>query len=459
LNALQMLIVLPPRRKAHQRLNAVLESLELRQVLSVNPISVSSVAHISTSDGHVNATVATFTDTDSSADLHSFKAVINWGDGKSSKGHITAGVEGNFIVTGKHVYHVTGDRQITVTVSDKSGNSATDGGYDTDKLVADQAGHADFTDPNLVNPWGLAIGPGGTFWIANNGTGVATLVEESGVVDSLVVTIPTPPNTTGSSAPTGVVYNGTGDFDVTDGPSYYIFSTEDGTISGWNSGTAAELKVDNSASGAIYKGLAIGTSGNAIFIYATDFHNGQIDVFDKNFAAVQTAGDFKAPKLAKGYAPFGIENVNGVLFVTYAKQDADKVDDTHAKGWGYVAEFTTDGHFIKMLAARGPLNAPWGVAQAPNEFGQFSNDLLVGNFGDGTVNAFDPDTGVFLGQLTDTSGNTLTIDGLWAIKFAEGAAGGGFPEIYFTAGPGDESHGLFGELGSVGEPTRISIGS
>ncbi|MDB5335759.1 MAG: hypothetical protein JWN70_1378 [Planctomycetaceae bacterium] len=458
LNGLQRYLVSPVKRKPHQRFGRGLEVLEVRQVLAVNPITVSAVSDISSTDGHVNAEVATFSDSDESASVHDFKAVIDWGDGKTSKGHVTAGAEGGFVVTGKHVYHVTGERQISVTVSDKSGNSATDGGFETNNLVSDQAGQAPVVDPNLVNAWGLALSPAGPFWINDNGTGVSTLVDGEGVLQSLVVTVPTPLGVSGPSAPTGMVFNGTADFAVTGGASHFIFSTEEGTISGWNNGTAAELKVDNSASGAIYKGLAIGSVGSDNFIYATDFHNGKIDVFDKNFAAVQPAGDFQVPKLQKGYAPFGIENINGTLFVTYAKQDADGVDDLHHKGWGFVAEFSTDGHYIKTLVERGPLNAPWGLAQAPDDFGRFSNDLLVGNFGDGTVDAFDPDTGDFLGVVTDTSGNPLTIDGLWAIKFGNGAAGGDTDDIYFTAGPDDESHGLFGELGSAGDPTHIFIG-
>ncbi|MDB5339103.1 MAG: hypothetical protein JWN70_4722 [Planctomycetaceae bacterium] len=446
------------RRRSRAVLGGYFETLETRQVLSVNPITFGTVADISSADGRVSSTVAAFTDTDTSATSRDFKVTIDWGDGSTSKGKIVA-VDAGFEVTGKHHFRVTGERQIAVTVHDKSGNSASNGGYATNNLISDQAGQAEHTDPNLVNSWGLALSTAGPFWINANGTGVSTVDNGEGEVQSLVVTVPTPPGVEGPSAPTGIVFNGTADFAVTGGVSHFIFATEEGTISGWHSGTLAELKVDNSASGAIYKGLAIGSVGTDNFIYATDFHNGKIDVFDKNFAAVQPAGDFQVPKLPAGFVPFGIENINGKLLVTYAKQDSEGVDDVQHKGFGFVAEFSTDGHYIKTLVSKGPLNAPWGLAQAPDDFGRFSNDLLVGNFGDGTVNAFDPDTGDFLGQVTDVSGQPLTIDGLWAIKFGNGAAGGDTDDIYFTSGPGDEQHGLFGELGAVGDPTHVNIGA
>jgi uncharacterized protein (TIGR03118 family) len=255
------------------------------------------------------------------------------------------------------------------------------------------------------------------------------------------------------------VFNGTPDFAVTAGASHFIFATEDGTISGWSSGTQAELKVDNSASGAIYKGLALGVSGGNNFLYATDFHNGKIDAFDKNFAPVQMAGKFQVPKLPAGYAPFGIENINGTLFVTYAKQDADKVDDVQGAKLGYVVEFSTDGQFIKTLVAKGPLNAPWGIQMAPANFGQFSNDLLIGNFGDGRVNAFDPQTGKLVGSLTNDSGKPLEISGLWGLNFGNGAGSGPSNALYFSAGPDDEAHGLYGNLVSAGDPTQVNLGS
>lgn len=459
LTNLNLLLGSPRRRKDRSRWMYALEGLEARVVLDGSPITVSPTVDITSNDGKVNAQVASFTDTNEAATAKDFKATIDWGDGSTSKGKIDTNQEGAFTVSGKHHYKSNGNFAVTVIVDDKSGNSASNGGYDVDKLVSDQAGQATNTDPNLVNAWGLALSPTGPFWINDAGTGVSTLIDGEGNVQSLVVTVPGPANSQGPSSPTGMVFNGTADFAVTGGASHFIFATEDGTISGWNTGTNAELKVDNSSSGAIYKGLANGSVGSANYIYATDFHNNKIDVFDGNFASAQLAGNFQVPKgLPKGYAPFGIENINGTLFVTYAKQDAAAEDDVAKEHSGYVAEFSTDGQFIKMFAAKGALNSPWGLAQAPSDFGQFANALLIGNFGDGTVNAYDPTTGDFLGTVSDTSGQPLTIDGLWALKFGNGAAGGDTDDVYFTAGPDDEAHGLFGEIDPQGEQTHVHVG-
>ncbi|MDB5389068.1 MAG: hypothetical protein JWM11_4714 [Planctomycetaceae bacterium] len=445
------------RRQSRRAVGLDLESLESRQLLTVNPLTVSSVADITATGGKVSGEVASFVDAIAPVTTHDFKATINWGDGTTSKGKVVAGTDGGFEVTGKHHYKVTGPREVTLTVSDNSGNTASDGAFQQTNLVSDQAGQAPVTDPNLVNAWGLAAAPNGPFWVNDNGTGVSTLYTGQGQINALVVTVPAPPGSQDPATPTGIVFNGTADFAVTGGASHFIFATEDGTISGWNNGTAAELKVDNSASGAVFKGLAMGTVGTDNFLYATDFHNGKIDVFDKNFAPVTPAGSFQVPKLEKGFAPFGIENINGTLFVTYAKQDADKHDDVQGPGLGFVAEFKTDGTFIKTLVSKGPLNAPWGVVQAPSNFGQFSNDLLVGNFGGGAINAFDPQTGKFLGSVTDDTGHPIAISGLWGLSFGNDALAGPSNDLFFTAGPGGEAHGLFGDLVAVGLPTRVNI--
>ena len=330
-------------------------------------------------------------------------------------------------------------------------------GFVQTNLVADVAGVAANTDSNLLNPWGVAFAPTGPFWVSDNHAGVSTLYDGSGkpfpTPTPLVVTVPAPPGSSDPAAPTGIVFNGTADFVVTDGsksgPSLFIFSTEDGTISGWSQGVnvgAAILTVDNSGSDAIYKGLALGTNQSGNFLFATDFHNGHIDVFDKNFAPATLPGSFADPNIPAGFAPFGIHNIGDLLYVTYAKQDENKEDDERGRGNGYVDIFNTNGGLVQRFASQGTLNSPWGVALAPASFGQFSNALLVGNFGDGRINAFNTNSGAFLGQLADTHGAPIVIDGLWALTFGNGATAGSKTTLFFTAGPGDEEHGLFGSL-------------
>ena len=328
-------------------------------------------------------------------------------------------------------------------------------------LVSDVAGAAAM-DPNLVNAWGIASGPTTPFWVSDNGQGVSTLYDGAGhpapVGQPLVVTIPppagSPPDTT--AAPTGVVFNGTSDFVIANGsnsgPSRFIFATEDGTLSGWNptvNGGAAMLAADNSASGAAYKGLALGSTAAGNFLYAANFHQARIDAFDKTFAPVELAGSFNDPNIPAGFAPFGIQNIGGSLYVTFAKQDENKEDDSSGPGNGYVDVFDTNGNFIKRFASQGPLNSPWGLALAPATFGQFSNALLVGNFGDGRITAFNASTGAVLGQLMTTSSTPIVIEGLWALTFGNGANAGSTNTLFFTAGPGEEAHGLFGSLQAV----------
>ncbi len=335
--------------------------------------------------------------------------------------------------------------------------------YLQNNLVSDIAGVARFTDPNLVNAWGITASPNGPFWISDNGTGVSTLYDGNGhslpAASPLVVTIPLPPGSTASNAsPTGIVFNSTSDFTVTSGnlsgPAVFIFAAEDGTISGWNptvNSTNAILEVDKSIlptplNGAVYKGLALGSNANGNFLFAANFRSGAIDVFDKNFTAATLAGSFTDPNLPAGFAPFDIANVGGQLFVTYAKQDATQHDDVAGPGNGFVDVFDTNGNFIKRFASQGTLNSPWGMVMAPASFGQFGGDLLVGNFGDGRINAFDPTSGALLGQLQTDVGTPLAINGLWGLDFGNGIGSGSPNTLFFTAGIGDEGHGLFGSV-------------
>ncbi len=336
-------------------------------------------------------------------------------------------------------------------------NSSSQGFYQQTNLVSDIVGAAQFTDVNLVNPWGLVHSPMSPWWVSDNGAGVSTLYNGLGVKVPLTVTIPPPAGSPAgtAAAPTGVIFNGDGGFNVsensTSASSLFIFDTEDGTISGWNPGvdlTHAILAVDRSnvGKGAVYKGLAIGNNASGTFIFATNFRFGTIEMFDSNFKLVRSFTDHRLPQ---SFAPFGIQNIGGNLYVTFAKQDAAKHDDVAGPGHGFVDVFDTNGNLISRLISRGSLNSPWGLALAPANFGQFSNDLLVGNFGDGHINVFDPNTGAALGSLQNSGGIPIEIDGLWSLQFGNGAAAGLTNELFFTAGIDDEAHGLFGKIESV----------
>ena len=323
--------------------------------------------------------------------------------------------------------------------------------YLVENLVSDVPGLASVTDTNLANPWGIAFGPNTFFWISDNHTGFSTLYNSTGAVQSLVVTIPPPTGAQPPAAPTGVVFNNTTSFDVTSGaPARFIFATEDGTIVGWNSGANGVIKADNSASGAIYKGITIAANGANNYLYAADFHNGKIDAFDSAFAPATLTGTFSDPDLPAGFAPFNIQNIGGKLYVTYAKQDADAEDDVPGNGNGYIDVFNPDGTFVKRFASNGALNSPWGMTSAPATFGKFGGSLLVGDFGDGAINSFDPTTGAFLGHLTDAKGAAISIQGLWDLKFGNGTQAGDPAKLYFTAGIAAggaiEDHGLFGAI-------------
>ena len=326
------------------------------------------------------------------------------------------------------------------------GAAAQTNAYQQTNLVSDISGMASHTDPKLINPWGISFFPGQPFWVADNNSGFSTLYDATGASQQPTVLIPPPNGGAGPATPTGTVTNSSSGFVVGSGPSLFLFDTEDGTISGWNgTGTNAILAVDRSSMGAVYKGLAMINHNSADFLLATNFNSGQVEVFDHNFQMTALTGTFTDPNLPAGYAPFGIQLIGTQVYVTYALQDSAKHDPISAAGNGFVSIFNTDGTFVKRFASNGTLNSPWGVVMTPASFGAFNNDILVGNFGDGTINAFDPATGNFLGQMNGTSGTPLTNSGLWALVF--GAGGTGNPDtLYFTAGLAGETHGLFGSI-------------
>lgn len=324
--------------------------------------------------------------------------------------------------------------------------------YIQTNLVSDLPGIAANQDQNLVNPWGIVAGPTTPFWISDNHSGLASLYNGAGITQSLVVTIPPPAGSPPPAAPTGVVFNSSAAF----GGSRFIFATEDGTIAAWSAGTSAALEV-TSPDGSVYKGLAIGNS----LLYATNFGLGQIDVFDSNFHSVALPGGFHDNNLPTGYAPFNIQNIDGKLYVTYALQDAAKHDDVAGAGNGFIDVFDLNGNLLQRLTSRGALNSPWGLALAPSQFGALSGDLLAGNFGDGTINAYNPNTGAFIGTVDGPNGTPIVIPGLWGLDFGNGVSGQGLDTLYFTAGiPGSgqvEDHGLFGSLDTVPEPRSVLL--
>ncbi|MDT8066656.1 MAG: TIGR03118 family protein [Terriglobia bacterium] len=292
----------------------------------------------------------------------------------------------------------------------------TNNSYNQTNLVSDVNGVAQHTDPALVNPWGISFVPGGPFWIANNGTGTSTIYDGSGATERHKVTILAGPNTNGPAVVTGTVANTTTGWMIDGIPSQFLFVSEDGTITGWTGGVNAKIVVNNSATGAVYKGLATGTTATGNFLYATNFSQNRVDVFDRNFNLVHLTGNFSDPDLPAGYAPFGIANVgNNRLVITFAMQDASKKGDVAGDGHGFVDVFDTDGTLVVRFASQGTPNSPWGIAVSPDNFGPFSNAMLIGNFGDGTINAFDLGTHNFLGQLNNGAGRPMVIDGLWGL--------------------------------------------
>lgn len=318
-------------------------------------------------------------------------------------------------------------------------------------LVSDGAVAAPHTDANLKNAWGIAFNPKGFVWVADNATSLATLYDGNGVPQSLVVSVPA--GASGSANPTGIVFNGTTDFMVTQGGksgvAAFIFSGEGGNITAWAPAvapTAAITVFDDGNGGAVYKGLALASNGTANLLYATDFHNNKIDVFDSAFNKLTTSGRFVDPSLPAGFAPFGIQAIGNSLFVAYAKQDSSARRSVHAAGQGVIDVYDMSGALQKRFATGGDLNAPWGITIAPSNFGPFSNKLIVGNFGDGTLHAFDPQTGAAAGALTQRSGAPITIAGLWGIAFGNGLNAQPTNTLFFAAGPNSGSNGAYGRL-------------
>jgi uncharacterized protein (TIGR03118 family) len=313
--------------------------------------------------------------------------------------------------------------------------------YMQTNLVANVSGVANHTDTQLSNPWGISFLPGNPFWIANNNGGTSTLYDAQGNKQSLVVGIPSASvNPCSPGCPTGTVANSSSDFNG----GAFIFDTEDGIVANWTGANNAVVAFDNSANGAVYKGLALLTNGSGSFLLAANFRTGSVDVLDRNFKITTLTGSFTDPNLPKGFAPHGIHIINNQIYVAYAMQDSAKHDPTPGAGSGVVDVFDENGNFVKTFTSGGKLNAPWGVVATPATFGTFSSSILVGNFGDGTINAFDS-TGKFLGQLTDSGNNTIVNPGLWDMVF--GVAGTGDPNtLYFTAGGSSQTSGLFATL-------------
>jgi uncharacterized protein (TIGR03118 family) len=324
-------------------------------------------------------------------------------------------------------------------------------GFVQTNLVSNVPGLAAATDPDLVNPWGLSFSPASPFWVANNGTGRSTLYNGAGVKQGLVVTIPPAPGSPAgtTSTPTGTVFNPTSTNFTGD---RFLFATQDGTIAGWQGslGTTAAIRY-NSPTGAEYTGLAI--AGDRIF--AADLANGRVDVFDSSYSLLSIGGAFTDPNLPANYVPFGIQTIGGSVFVAFANKLPGSDEENPGAGLGFVDEFDTNGNLIRRVVSDGALNAPWAIALAPASFGNFGGALLVGNFGDGRINAFDPTTGALLGGLLDPIGNPIEIEGLWGLAF--GNAGPGFSpnKLYFAAGIDDEENGLFGSLEAVPEPGTL----
>jgi uncharacterized protein (TIGR03118 family) len=335
--------------------------------------------------------------------------------------------------------------------------------YDQTNLVSDIPGLAAHTDPNLKNPWGTSVGPGTPIWVSDNHAGAATLYDGAGNPQALKVDIPAPPSAGEGAvgAPTGQAFNtfdpASPDFVISEngssGPAFFLFATEDGTIAGWNPNvdkTHAVIAVDRSTAmdsagdvGANYKGLALVTTPNGKFIYATSFRFGRVDVFDSHFNLVNSFSD---PTIPAGFAPFGIHNIGGKLYVTFAKQGPGKADDDARPGNGFVDVFAPNGDLLQRLVSRGRLDSPWAVTLAPASFGVFGGDILVGNFGDGRINAYDPTSGEFHGELSRPGGGPIVIDGLWGLRFAPATPGAGPDTLFFTAGLNDEADGLFGTI-------------
>jgi uncharacterized protein (TIGR03118 family) len=332
--------------------------------------------------------------------------------------------------------------------------------YTQSNLVSNLSGIAPTTDPNLENSWGLVHGPSTPWWVSNNAGGTSTLYTGAGAIVPLVVTIPNAPSQPAPGSPTGVMFNGSPtDFLLAPGmPAFFLWVTEDGTVQGWNPGvepTTAVIKVDNSqvpnpTNGAVYKGATIAEIDRGKFILAANFRSGRVDVFDTHFKQERISEEkFEDDHIPPHFAPFNVQGYGPNIYITYARQDAAKHDPVGGAGLGFVDVFSSKGRLLARLEHGDWFNAPWGVVLTPADFGEFSHTLLVGNFRGGTVAAFNPLTLQFLGNVLNPDGSTLNIDGLWALGFGNGGNSGPGNTLFFTAGPDNETNGLFGTLTPV----------
>ena len=341
---------------------------------------------------------------------------------------------------------------VAVPAASAWGSGSGNNEFRQTNLVSDLPNQgAQVVDPNLKNPWGLALSPTSPLWVSDNATGVATVYNiapggRSATPVPLVVSIPGGRASTGDGpSPTGQVFNPTSGF----GGARFIFSSESGQITAWKpaDGTTAELKFSSDT--AVYKGLTLATGPTGTFLYASNFHDGTVDVFNTHFHKVHLLGGFHDRSLPAGYAPFGIQELHGFIYVTFAQQNAARHDDVSGPGHGFIDIFTNQGFLVERLASGGTLDSPWGVATAPEGFGPFAGKLLVGNFGDGRINVFDPFSGRFFGQLRDEHGNPISIEGLWGLRVGT-ATTGGAQILLFSAGINGEQDGLLGSLNAAG---------
>ena len=335
---------------------------------------------------------------------------------------------------------------MAVALAAATAASAVTGGFVVTPLVSDNGVPGTTTDPNLVNAWGLVSGPTTPWWVNDNGPGLATLYTGAGAIVPLVVNV--------GDAPTGIVFNATDGFTLSNGhPARFIFDSEAGVISGWNGGTASETIADLSHHGAVFKGLAIADTHGGPRLFATDFANGEVDVFNAHGHLLHLPFAFRDFSLPHHFAPFGIQTIGSLVYVTYAMQQAGSNDEAHGLGLGFVDAYDANtGILVARIASAGDLNAPWGIALAPHDFGAAAGDILVGNFGDGLIHAFRPagHGAVPDGSLNTPSGHPIVIDGLWALQFGNGNAAGPTDSLFFTAGPNDENDGLFGFIRAAG---------
>jgi uncharacterized protein (TIGR03118 family) len=418
--------------------------------LSVSPTTVNSAEGATLTWSSMNAVTCTASGAWTGTQSVNGSQTIVAGSAGSATYTLTCAAPSGMAYTGGGGAMTT--QSVTLTVNAASA-------FTVSNLVADTAGAgAVTTDPNLLNPWGIVFGPG-PVWVANNHSATSTLYDGNGTAQPLVVHFAV--GAGGATFdPTGIVFNASSDFVVSSagksGAALFIYSGESGSIAGWSNAVDLQnaITVYTSTDGAIYKGLAIANNGSANYLYATDFHNGKIDVLDKTYTKQAAASfPFADSSVPSGYAPFGIQalktGANGAvqLYVTYAKQQANSPDNASGAGLGLVDIFDTNGALIKQLVAPGgALNAPWGIALAPQDFGTFSNAVLIGNFGDGKIFGYDPSSGRSLGALTDSTGAAIVTPGLWGIAFGNDAQNQPHNTLYFAAGPNDEADGLYGRI-------------